>query len=119
MEHADRQARPVLQRLYQARRARHALAERLRDGPAGFGTLLGTAGAGVAALSRYLHRRFRPRPLDVREQLPGRQGDVQLCEFVERVQARRRELFAGREERDVSQYRTEILSFVVADTEGE
>jgi len=38
---------------------------------------------------------------------------VQLCEFVERVQARRRELFTGREERDVSQHRAEVLSGVV------
>ena len=53
---------------------------------------------------------FGPRPLDVREQFPGRQGDVQLCQSVERVQARLRELFERREERDVPQHRAEVLS---------
>ncbi len=50
----------------------------VRDGPAGFRALVGAAGKGVDALSRHLHRGLRPRPRDVREQLPGRQGNVQL-----------------------------------------
>ena len=48
---------------------------------------------------------FGPRPLDVREQLPGRQGNVQLFKSVERLQAHRRELFGRRKERDVPQHR--------------
>src|ERR1700730_9813583 len=114
MEHADPEARAIPECLHQARRSRHALADGFRDGPPGFGAVLGAAGQGMAALSRYLHRRLRPRPRDVRKQFPGRQGDVQLCEFVERVQARRRELLGRREKCDVPQHRAEILSVVVA-----
>ena len=57
---------------------------------------------------------FGPDRGDVRKQLPGRQGNVQLCQSVERVQARRRELFERREERDVPQHRAEVLSAVLS-----
>ena len=40
--------------------------------------LVGGARRGVAALYRDLHRRLRPRARDVREQLPGRQGQLRL-----------------------------------------
>jgi L-fuconolactonase len=46
----------------------------------------------AAALYRDLHRRLRPRARDVREQLPGRQGQLQLSRAVERLQAHRRRL---------------------------
>ena len=48
---------------------------------------LGGAGEDLAALHRDLHRGVRRRPLHVREQLPGRQGHVQLSGPVERLQA--------------------------------
>ena len=49
-------------------------------------------GRGVAALYGNLHRGVRRRSLHVREQLPGRQGHVQLPCGVERIQAPRRRL---------------------------
>jgi L-fuconolactonase len=39
----------------------------------------------LAALHRNLHRRFRPRARNVREQLSGRQGQLQLPRTVERL----------------------------------
>ena len=49
--------------------------------------VLRAAGGRVAALRGDLHRGVRRRPLHVREQLPGRQGGLQLRRVLERLQA--------------------------------
>jgi hypothetical protein len=46
---------------------------------------LGGTGRGLAALYRDLHCRLWPGARDVREQLPGRQGQLRLRRTVERV----------------------------------
>ncbi len=76
--------------------------------------VLRAARQGLGTVSPRLYRGVRPRQVDVRKQLPGRQGDVQLFQPVERVQARLRGLLERREERDVPQHRAEVLSVVLA-----
>ena len=69
-----------------------------------------TLGQAVEALSRNGDRGVRRRPLHVREQLPGRPLRLRLCLAVERVQARRRELFAERKDRALQRHREEGVS---------
>ena len=63
--------------------------QRLRFSPPAAAAVIGGDGRCVAALCRGCHREFRRQPLHVREQLPGRQGRLQLSGAVERVQAAR------------------------------
>jgi hypothetical protein len=63
----------------------------------------------MAALYRDLHRHFWPEARDVREQLPGRQGQLRLCGAVERLQTHRRRLFRRREGRTLRRHRDEVL----------
>src|SRR5262249_57415798 len=70
---------------------------------------LAETGGGLAALYRDLHRRLRARARDVREQLPGRQGELQLPRAVERLQAHSRRLLREREGRTLRQHGDQIL----------
>ena len=70
---------------------------------------LGGARRRVAALYRDLHRRLRPRARDVREQLPGRQGQLRLRRAVERLQAHRRRLLRRRESGALRRHRNKVL----------
>ena len=79
---------------------------------------LAGSGEGLAALYRDLHRGFRARALDVREQFSGRQGHVQLSGHVERVQAHRRRLLCRREDRAVQRRRDQGLSPAGVTTAG-
>ena len=56
---------------------------------------------GVAALYRDLHRGLRPQPLHVREQFSAGQRPVQLSGDLQRLQAPRRAIQRGREDRAV------------------
>ena len=80
----------------QAERARHAgVRLRVRGSPAA--ALLVRPRDGMGTLHRGVHRDLRRRPLHVRQQLPRRQGNVQLSRAVERVQADRRRRVRARE----------------------
>ncbi len=71
--------------------------------------VVGDARQCLAAIHRDLHRGVRRRSLHVREQLPGRQGLVQLRGLLEHVQAPRRERFARREGGAVLRHRDALL----------
>ena len=70
---------------------------------------LGRARRRLAALYRDLHPRLRPRACDVREQLPGRQGQLQLRRAVERLQAHRRRLLRRGETGPLRRHRNQVL----------
>src|ERR1700736_4938347 len=108
MERTDPRARGLPQCVRQARRARHADV-RLHPSHRRIAAELGGIGGGLAALYRDLHRRLRSRAGDVREQLPGRQGQLRLRRSVERLQAHRRRLFRRRKVRTLRRHRDEIL----------
>ena len=95
--------------LCQARRARHEN-DRLRLLQQSGAALLGRAGQGMETVYRDLHHGVRSAALDVREQLPGRQGYLQLPGIVERVQAAGRRLLARRKNRPVQRRCQEGLS---------
>ena len=84
VEQADSRARDLPQCAHQARRPRHA-AVRLYPSPGRTAAELRGTRRCVAALHRNLHRRLRPRARNVREQLSGRQGQLQLQRTVERL----------------------------------
>src|SRR5580704_6743249 len=63
----------------------------------------------MAPLYRDLHRSLRPRARHVRKQLSARQGPVQLSGDLQRLQASRRAIQRGREDRVVLQDRGGFL----------
>src|SRR5437868_1739298 len=95
MERPDPRAGSLPQCACQAGRAGHADV-RVRPPHARIAAELGGTRRRLAALYRDLHRRLRPRARDVREQFPGRQGQLQLRRAVERLQAHRRRLLRRR-----------------------
>jgi predicted TIM-barrel fold metal-dependent hydrolase len=92
--------RDMSQRGGEARRAGDA-AIGLRFSRTSAAALLGGSGRGVAPLYRDLHRGVRSRPGHVREQFSAGQGSVQLSGDLQRLQAHRRALQRGREDRVV------------------
>jgi len=83
--------------------------QRLRLPPRAIAALLGGAVQCVAALCRHLHRKLRRQPLHVREQLPGRQGRLQLPRVVQRFQAARERRLGIGKNRSLRRHRIPLL----------
>ena len=93
----------------EAGRARHAVLQFPVDA-VGDARAVRAAGEGMGAVCRDVHRGVRREARDVREQLPGRRGELRLSDAVECAEADREGRERGREARAVLRDGEQVLS---------